>query len=118
MPIDVTVRTSTRAVVITGCAGSALGGGEVGGAAGRGTGGKLAILRLAVLAPVSPTYRSLKTRPPHPGCRPNTGGKTATLKALGLAVLAAKSGLPVPAAAPARLPCFDAVLADIGAWEM
>lgn len=45
---------------------------------------------------------------------PNTGGKTATLKALGLAVLAAKSGLPVPAAAPARLPCFDAVLADIG----
>jgi hypothetical protein len=45
---------------------------------------------------------------------PNTGGKTAALKALGLAVLAAKCGLPVPAAAPARLPCFDAVLADIG----
>ena len=45
---------------------------------------------------------------------PNTGGKTATLKALGLAVLAAKSGLPIPAAAPAKLPCFDVVLADIG----
>ncbi len=42
---------------------------------------------------------------------PNTGGKTATLKALGLAALAARCGLPVPAAAPALLPCFDAVLA-------
>ncbi|GAB4813086.1 hypothetical protein N2152v2_000132 [Parachlorella kessleri] len=45
---------------------------------------------------------------------PNTGGKTATLKALGLAVLAAKSGLPIPASNPAKLPCFDVVLADIG----
>lgn len=45
---------------------------------------------------------------------PNTGGKTASLKALGLAVLMAKSGLPIPAAKPAVLPCFDAVLADIG----
>jgi hypothetical protein len=45
---------------------------------------------------------------------PNTGGKTAALKALGLAAVAARCGLPVPAAAPARLPCFDAVLADIG----
>ncbi|KAI7845433.1 hypothetical protein COHA_000985 [Chlorella ohadii] len=45
---------------------------------------------------------------------PNTGGKTASLKALGLAALAARCGLPVPAAAPAKLPCFDAVLADIG----
>lgn len=45
---------------------------------------------------------------------PNTGGKTATLKALGLAVVAAKCGLPIPAVAPARMPCFDAVLADIG----
>lgn len=45
---------------------------------------------------------------------PNTGGKTASLKALGLAAVAARCGLPVPAAAPAKLPCFDAVLADIG----
>ncbi len=45
---------------------------------------------------------------------PNTGGKTATLKALGLAVLAAKCGLAIPAAPPAKLPCFDFVLADIG----
>ena len=45
---------------------------------------------------------------------PNTGGKTASLKALGLAALAARCGLPVPVAVPAKLPCFDAVLADIG----
>lgn len=52
------------------------------------------------------------THPPASG--PNTGGKTASLKALGLAAVAAKCGLPLPAASPARLPCFDAVLADIG----
>ncbi|BDA49511.1 Endonuclease MutS2 [Coccomyxa sp. Obi] len=45
---------------------------------------------------------------------PNTGGKTATLKAFGLAVLMAKAGLAVPAAAPVRLPPFSKVLADIG----
>nr|BAD42336.1 DNA mismatch repair protein Mut2-like protein [Nannochloris bacillaris] len=45
---------------------------------------------------------------------PNTGGKTASMKALGLASLAARAGLPIPAAGPALLPCFDSVLADIG----
>ena len=45
---------------------------------------------------------------------PNTGGKTATLRTLGLAALAARAGLPIPALAPARIPFFDAVLADIG----
>ncbi|GMH32402.1 hypothetical protein BSKO_00236 [Bryopsis sp. KO-2023] len=45
---------------------------------------------------------------------PNTGGKTAALKALGLTVLMAKAGLGVPASQPARLPCYSAVLADIG----
>jgi len=44
---------------------------------------------------------------------PNAGGKTAALKAVGLAVLAAQSGIPVPAR-QARLPLVDAVLADIG----
>lgn len=45
---------------------------------------------------------------------PNTGGKTATLKAVGLAVLLANAGCGVPAAPPATLPHFSAVLADIG----
>lgn len=36
------------------------------------------------------------------------------MKALGLAVCMAKAGLPIPVDAPARLPCFSAVLADIG----
>jgi hypothetical protein len=35
-------------------------------------------------------------------------------QALGLAVLMAKAGLPVPATPPVRLPPFSAVLADIG----
>ena len=44
---------------------------------------------------------------------PNTGGKTVALKTVGLAVLAAQSGIPV-AAQSARLSIFDRVLADIG----
>ncbi len=44
---------------------------------------------------------------------PNTGGKTVALKTVGLAVLAAQSGVPV-AAQSARLGIFDRVLVDIG----
>jgi DNA mismatch repair protein MutS2 len=45
---------------------------------------------------------------------PNTGGKTVTLKTLGLVALMAKVGMFVPAREPVELPWFDNILADIG----
>ena len=47
---------------------------------------------------------------------PNTGGKTITLKTMGLFALMAQSGIPLPAAR-AEMPVFDAVLADIGDYQ-
>jgi DNA mismatch repair protein MutS2 len=45
---------------------------------------------------------------------PNTGGKTVVLKTVGINVLLALSGVPIPAAAGSRVPCYTNVFADIG----
>jgi DNA mismatch repair protein MutS2 len=47
---------------------------------------------------------------------PNTGGKTVSLKTLGLLALMAQSGIPVPADR-ADMQVFDAILADIGDYQ-
>jgi DNA mismatch repair protein MutS2 len=45
---------------------------------------------------------------------PNTGGKTVSLKTIGLLAAMTQAGIPIPAAPESVVPIFDAIYSDIG----
>lgn len=45
---------------------------------------------------------------------PNTGGKTVSLKMIGVAVLLNQCGMQIPASKGSELPCFSKIMTDIG----
>jgi len=45
---------------------------------------------------------------------PNTGGKTVTLKTIGLMAVMTQSGIPIPAGPGSEMPVFDRVFIDVG----
>jgi DNA mismatch repair protein MutS2 len=45
---------------------------------------------------------------------PNTGGKTVTLKTLGILSLIFQTGIPIPVSDESKIPIFDGIFADIG----
>ena len=70
-----------------------------------------------VLRAVEVVANDLALDSQHPGLilsGPNAGGKTVSLKTLGMCALMARAGIPVPAAEGARVDCFFPILADIG----
>ncbi len=74
------------------------------------------VLRRRHLKPVPISLKLTKERRTLLISGPNTGGKTVTLKTVGLLSLMAQSGLPVPAL-EAEFPLFEQVLADIGDYQ-
>ena len=71
------------------------------------------LLALAQL-PVVPNDMSLRGGTALVLSGPNAGGKTVVLKCLGLAVLMAQSGLPLPSAPGSKVGWFSLVLSDMG----